>query len=186
MSARALEFAIVLTIFVAGLSATAIAYVRRKRAVSGQGWEAVMKQLAAIDHAKVELIASDLLHSHEGDSNAEADCLLDPGQISQLIGGMEGLELLERNCDVLVALACVVQEQYPEALVIAEQLRLNAREIKWHIERLRGAATRGKLEAVFPEYAQRAVATYYVMTQTLLTFCEAVQLPQYAELRNAL
>lgn len=182
MSLRALEFAAVLTIFVAALCATAIAYVRRRRAASGQSWQSLMKQIAAIDHAKVELIAEDLLYSR----NSGTDSLLEPGQISQLIGGMAGLRLIEKNCEVLIALACVVQEQYPDALAIAEQLRLNAREIGWHVERLRGAAERGKLESVFPEYAQRAVATYYVMTQTLLLFCEAVQLPQCAELRRAL
>lgn len=186
MNPRALEFAVALTIFVAGLSATAITYVRRRRTLSSQSWEAVMKQLVAVDHATVELIASDLLHNHGEAGEAETGSMLEPEQISGLIGGMEGLQSLETNCDVLVALACVVQEQYPEALAVAEELRLNAREIRWHIERLRGAAARGKLEAVFPEYAQRAVATYYTMTQTLLTFCEAVKLPQYPELRNAL
>lgn len=182
MTLRALEFACVLTVLVVGLSSTAIAYVRRRRAASGQGWQALMKQLVAIDHAKVELIASDLLFS----SNGETESLLPPEQISQLIGGLAGLRLVEKNCEVLIALACVVQEQYPEALALAEQLRLNAREIGWHVERLRGAAERGKLDSVFPEYAQRAIATYYVMTQTFLIFCEAVQWPQAAELRSAL
>lgn len=186
MNPRALEFAVVLTIFVASLSATAITFVRRKGLISAQNWHAIIARLAVIDRAKLALIAADLLRENERGDAAEREVMLDPGQIAELIGGMEGLRLVEENCDVLVELACVVQENYPEAVVVAEQLRLNAREVKWHIERLRGAASRGKLEAVFPEYAQRAAATYYRMTETLLVFCERLDLPAYAELRSAL
>ena len=44
----------------------------------------------------------------------------------RLIGGLEGLEVLERNSEVLIDLAFYVQQWYPEALPIAERLRLDA------------------------------------------------------------
>jgi len=59
------------------------------------------------------------------------------------------LKTLERNCAVLVDLVFYVQQWYPEALAIAEQLRLNAREIEWHIGRLKSAAKAGRAEKAF-------------------------------------
>jgi hypothetical protein len=103
-----------------------------------------------------------------------------------MIGGMNGLSALEENCDVLIDLATYVQKWYPEALHLAEDLRLNAREIKWHIGRLRGASQTGHLREQFPQYAQRAVATYYLMTRSLLVLYEGVQLPEFQELQRAI
>ena len=87
---------------------------------------------------------------------------MEPSQMWKLIGGLEGLEVLERNSEVLIDLAFYVQQWYPEALPIAERLRLDARQLKWHVARLKGAAQKGDLQVSFPFYAQRAVVTYYL------------------------
>ncbi len=103
-----------------------------------------------------------------------------------MLGGLEGLELLERNCQVLVDLAMYVQRWHPEALVVAEQLRLNAREIEWQLGRLKGAAQTGNLQTAFAGYAQRAVATYYAMTRNVLELYEQAQFPELSELKQAI
>ena len=72
---------------------------------------------------------------------------------------------------------------YPDALVIAERLRQDALELKWHLDRLKGAARTGNLEVSFPFYAQRAVVTYYLMTRRLL---EAGNFSMLADLQRAL
>ena len=100
--------------------------------------------------------------------------------------GLKGLETLERNCAVLVDLVFYVQQWYPEALVLAEQLRKNAREIEWHVSRLKGAEKTGKLESSFADNAQRAVATYYVMTRRVLALYEQLNVPGLIELQRAL
>jgi hypothetical protein len=99
---------------------------------------------------------------------------------------LKGLEVLESNCAVLIDLAFYVQQRYPEALAVTEELRLAAREIAWHVERLRGAARTGKLESSFPMYAQRAVATYYLMTRRVLILYEQQRLPMLTDLQRAL
>ncbi len=104
----------------------------------------------------------------------------------KLIGGLEGLEVLERNSEVLIDLAFYVQQWYPEALPIAERLRLDARELKWHVARLKGAAQKGNLQVSFPFYAQRAVVTYYLMTRRLLSLYEAANFSMLADLQRAL
>jgi hypothetical protein len=96
------------------------------------------------------------------------------------------LESLEQNCKVLIELAMYLQRWYPEALVVAEQLRLNAREIEWHVNRLKGAAQTGNLQASFADYAQSAVVTYYLMTRHLLDLYALASVPQLAELQRAL
>jgi hypothetical protein len=93
---------------------------------------------------------------------------------------------LERNSEVLIDLAFYVQQSYPEAIVIAERLRKDATELKWHVGRLRGAAQNGNLQVSFPFYAQRAVVSYYLMTRRLLTLYEAGNFSMLADLQRAL
>ena len=104
----------------------------------------------------------------------------------RLIGGLEGLEVLERNSEVLIDLAFFVQQWYPEALPIAERLRLDARQLKWHVARLKGAAQTGNLQVSFPFYAQRAVVSYYLMTRRLLSLYEAGNFSMLTDLQRAL
>jgi len=136
--------------------------------------------LKQIDRANVAIVALDLLEGRDVEPQ------LDPDRIFAMIGGMEGLDALEQNCDVLIDLATYVHRWYPEALEIAEELRLNAREIKWHIGRLRGAAKTGHLYEQFPMYAQRAVATYYLMTRSLLILYEDGRVPGFTDLQQAI
>ena len=104
----------------------------------------------------------------------------------ELTGGLAGIEALAANCNILIDLACHVQEWYPEALPVTEQLRLNAREIQWHLERLRGAMQRGHENSAYPEYAQRAAAIYFGMTQHVLDLYEAAGMPALPQLQAAL
>ena len=111
---------------------------------------------------------------------------MSPEDIWQLMGGMRGIEIMERNCSVLVDLVFYVQQWYPEALLIAEQLRLNAREVEWHIGRLKASAKSGRPPAAAAECLQPAVAIYYQMTREVLALYEQANLPGLADLQRAL
>lgn len=178
---RGLFFVAVVAIFLAALAAVLIHYARRSRRSFEAKWEDLLGQLARIDREKIEIIALDAIPGSGHGSYA-----LEPEDIWNLLGGMEGLELLERNCKVLVELAMYVQRWYPEALVAAEQLRLNTREIEWHIGRLKGAAGTGNLQTAFATYAQRAVATYYLMTRHVLELYEQAHFPELNQLKQAI
>jgi hypothetical protein len=175
---RQMFFLIVVAAFTAILLGVAVYYLLRSRRAARNAWALLLGRLQQIDRDNFAAVALDLLE--------DSDAQLDPDRIFEMIGGMSGLDALEQNCDVLIDLAAYVQRWYPEALQIAEELRLNAREIKWHIGRLRGASQTGHLREQFPVYAQRAVATYYLMTRSLLVLYEGVQLPEYAELQRAI
>lgn len=178
---RSLIFVVLVGLFLSVLAAVVVRYSLRSRRLSETTWDDLLGQLARIDREKIEMIALDAMPASGQESYA-----LEPEAIWSLLGGMEGLELLERNCQVLVELAMYVQRWHPEALMVAEQLRLNAREIEWHIGRLKGAARTGNLKTAFATYAQRAVATYYLMTRHVLDLYEQAHFPELGELRQAL
>ncbi len=175
-----LPFVLAVLLLFTFLTGTAIFYLARARQASRRAWGLLLARLQPLDRVNVARIALDLLEEEQ------AAPPLDPDAIFKLLDGMQGLAAIEQNCDVLIDLAAYVQHWYPEALQLAEELRLNAREIKWHIGRLRGAARTGHLTEQFPLYAQRAVATYYLMTRSLLVLYEGVQLPEFERLQQVL
>ena len=182
MNLREDVFAALLAALVLVLVAVAVYVVLQARRASALSWDASLQQLLMVDRYKIALIAADALQAADGEPRQE----LEPEEIWDLVGGMQGLEALGANCDVLIALACHVQQAYPEALLVAEQLRLNAREIQWHLARLRDSSRAESLHSAFPNYAQRAVATYYVMTQALLRLYEATDETAFNALQRAL
>ena len=179
---------VALAVFLTVLVATGTyCYFRYKSRNSPYGdFETLLKRLSSVDRGNVALMARDLVDQSGKRRTDEDDLDLDPSQIWPLIGGLRGLEVLERNCVVLVDLVFYVQQWYSEALALAEQLRLNAREIEWHVSRLKGAEKTGKLESSFADNAQGVVATYYLMTRRVLALYEQLNVPGVAELQRAL
>jgi hypothetical protein len=183
---RGLYFVIFATLLLAILLATLLYYHFRARRSAEAIWEEMLERLTWIDRAAISAIALDVV-SESGEPRPKGDgFVLDRTAIWRLLGGLKGLEVVEHNCKILVELASYLQRWYPEALVVAEQLRLNAREIEWHVGRLKGAAQTGNLESAFADYAQRAVATYYVMTRQLLALYDQASFPRLAELKRAI
>ena len=186
MSIRTVYFIVAVAIFVLALIAIAIYYYRRSQKSSQKNWERLLKRLTAVDRSSIAEVALDIIDESGHRRKDEASAVLESEQIWKLVGGLKGLEILEANCAVLVDLAFYVQQWYPEALVVAEQLRLSARDIEWHVGRLKGAQQTGKLESAFTMYAQPAVATYYLMTRRVLALYEEGNIAMLADLRNAL
>ena len=178
--APAVLFTTAVSLFLVLLLTTAFVYLRRARRLSGTGEiDTLLKRLVHVDRDKLAQVAADL-------STTEVQGELEGWQLWELTGGMQGIEALATNCEVLIDLACYVQQWYPEALPIAEQLRLNAREIQWHLERLKGAERTGNLEVAFPENAQWGAAIYHGMTEHVVALFEVSQVPGLTRLRAAL
>ena len=186
MSAHHLQFVVAIGIFLSVLLSIAGYYYIRSRRSPAAGWEQLLASLTSIDRNNIALVALDLVDESGRPKGSHEAATLEPAQLWELVGGLEGLEVLERNSEVLIELACYVQQWYPEALVVAERLRLDARELKWHVSRLKGAAQKGNLHISFPFYAQRAVVTYYLMTRRVLSLYEAGNLSMLADLQREL
>jgi hypothetical protein len=189
ISGRSIYFVVVLVVILAALG-TAVAYYylryRRRQKFPYGNWESLLSRLSTVDRDKIALISQNLLYESESRRMDEVDSDLHATQIRSLIGGLKGLEAMERNCAVLVDLAFYVQQWYPEASLVAQQLRLNAREVQWHVGRLKSAAQTGKLEIFFSDYAQPAITTYYLMTRRVLALYEKYNLPGLGDLERAI
>jgi hypothetical protein len=161
-------------------------YYSQARQSHQVSWEELVSKLTWIDRNTIAQVALDLVDENGEPKKASDAANLEPVLLWRMLGGLEGLEALERNSDVLIELAFYLQQWYPEALLIAERLRLDARELKWHVARLKGAAQTGNLQISFPFYAQRAVVRYYVMTRRLLDLYHTVDFSMLAKLQEAL
>jgi hypothetical protein len=181
-----LHFVVAIGVFLSVLLSIAGSYYFRSRQSAAASWEHLFASLTWIDRNNIAQVALDLVDESGRPKQSDEAATLEPAQLWQLVGGLEGLKVLERNSEVLIELAFFVQRWYPEALAVAERLRLDARELKWHVARLRGAAQKGNLQISFPFYAQRAVVTYYLMTRRLLSLYEAGNFPMLGALQRAL
>jgi hypothetical protein len=177
MNERFYFFVALVVLIVASLIAAWIYYHLRARRLYGQSWEAILARVIPIDKGNLRIVALDLLGQADGLDHRDGPCELQSSEIVELMGGLEGLRTLQRNCEALIALACYCQRMYPEALVVAETLRLNAREIQWHLDRLDAAARNGSSRAAFGDYAQRIATIYYLMTRRLIALYEIANAP---------
>ena len=183
---RSLYFVGLAVLLLVVLGAILLRYYLRARRSDESTWEDILKRLTWVDRDNISMVALDVIEESGEPRPQEESFALDPSRIWTLLGGLEGLEVIEHNCQVLVDLASYIQEWHPEALVVAEQLRLNAREIEWHVGRLRGAAETGNLQSSFAAYAQRATVTYYLMTKHVLELYSQVGFPRLADLQQAI
>ena len=186
MNTQNLHFVTAIGLFVITLVLIAGYYYFQSRRSSPSSWEELLAKLTWIDRNSIAEVALDLVDESGQPKVTDDAGSLDPSLVWKLTGGLKGLEALERNSEVLIDLAFYVQQWYPEALVTAERLRLDARELKWHVERLKGAAQKGNLQVSFPFYAQRAVVSYYRMTRRVLSLYEACNFSMLADLQKAL
>jgi hypothetical protein len=120
----------------------------------------------------IEEVASDFLTPASQKVDPRNELMLHPEDVWDLTGGVEGIEAMERNARVIVDLAYYVQRWNAEALPVAEQLRLDAREISQQLRLLKHSLKKGRSEPRVPVYMQRATALYYLMTRRLLALCE--------------
>lgn len=184
MNYHSVLFLSAIALVLAALVAAAAFALNRARRSSRGEWEDILKRLAFIDRSHVQEIALDVIDSSGEPRKDDRSATLDSETIWTLIGGWKGLEALESNCAVLIDLAFYVQQWYPEAVAVTEQLRMNAREIEWRISRLKIARQTGKLENTIPMYAQQTIATYYLMTRRVLALYEQGNLSMLAELQR--
>ena len=153
---------------------------------SRKKWEKLFAQLASIDRREIARIAPSLLREL---GEAEPAPVIEDNDLSKLwtaVGGLRGLRALQKNGDILIELVLYLQEWNPQVLVITERLRLEARELTWHLTRLEAASNTGKLEITVPFYAPRAFCVYYAMTRHVLGLYEVSNRSMFASLRKVL
>jgi hypothetical protein len=181
-----ISFLLVAGVLFAALIAVAVYYFWQRVQTSKRSWEQLMARLIAVDRNGIAVVALDAIEPSGRRRTDELARELNSEQIWKLLGGLDGVEVLEKNSHVLIEIAVHLQRWYPEAAVTAEELRLQARELEWHVRRLRMAADKGHLEFHFASHAQNATIDYYLMTQRLLVLYHQSNLSMYADLDKAL
>jgi hypothetical protein len=186
MNAHMLYFLIAVGAFLVLAAGAATYYYRKATRTSRNGWEELLARLTAVDREGIRQIARDLIDESGQRRTDEQAMELEPDRIWDLIGGLRGLEALEKNSHILIEMATYIHQWYPEALAVAEELRLNCREIEWHVSRLKMAAQGGTLEGWFANYAQNATASYYLMTQRVIALYERGSVQLLPDIQRAL
>lgn len=182
---RNLLFLFLACLLIAFILASGIYYALRLRASTSTEWEALLGKLIAIDRNGVDAVALDAI---EPSGQRRTDKLareLDPSEIWKLLDGIDGVKRLESNSRVLVEMAAYLQRSYPEAAAVAEELRLEAKELELHVSRLRMADEQGSLEFHIATYAQNAAIAHYLMEQRLQALCRRANVQTFRPLQGA-
>jgi hypothetical protein len=162
----------------------AVALWSRKRSSSRSEWNTLVARLARIDRDRLAQIAAAQQQPEvPGAEYARAE---EESRLWFRDVGFKGLDDLQNNCTVMIDMAHHIQSRYPEAVVVAEQLRLTARQIEWHLDRIRLASKAGHVEACFAEYGNRAIGLYCGMAETLKVLYDGLGVPERAQLQALL
>jgi hypothetical protein len=181
---RNLSFLFLAVVLIAFVLSVVTFYALRLRASARTEWEALLGDLLAIDREGVDTVALDAI---EPLGQRRTDALareLEPDEIWKRLGGLDGVKRLESNSHVLVEMAAYLQRSYPEAAAVAEELRLQARELEVYVGRLKMANEQGSLEFHIPTYAQNAAIAYYLMEQRLQSLCQKAKVQSFMPLQG--
>jgi hypothetical protein len=138
-------------------------------------WDDLVTKLVPLSKIGIEEVACSFLAPSGRELDPRGEDRLESRDIWDFVGGIDGLKAMRQNAAVLIDLACYVRRWNPEAFVVAEQLRLDASEIRSALAKVRFARWRGQLGSKFPIHATRAAAAYYLMTQRLCALYEISQ-----------
>lgn len=151
-----------------------------------ENWEHLLNRLVTVNRENISAVALDAIDPSGRRRTDEFARELKPEQIWELLGGIEGVEALERNSRVLIDIAIYLKKWHPDAALLAEELRLQARELEWQVGKLRMAAEKGHLEFHFASYAQNATIGYYLMRAQLLELYRRSNAPLFVDLDRAI
>ena len=145
-----------------------------------------MQRIVPVDRHAIELVALDAVEPSGELRPEEHPRELGRQDIWKLLDGMEGINRIESNSRVLIEIAAYLQRWHPEAAEIAEELRLEANRLEWHVQRLRAAESNHCLDLHFHSYGQRAAVSYYLMLQSVLALYQHSQEALFGDVQRVL
>ena len=145
-----------------------------------------MQQLVPVDRRAIEIVALDVVEPSGALKSDDHQRELGRREIWRLLDGMEGINRLESNSRVLIEIALYLQHWHPEIADMAEELRLEARKLEWHISRLRAAEKNQCLELHFHSYGQSAAVSYYRMLKQIIALYQRGEASLLGDLQRAL
>jgi len=126
-------------------------------------WNDLFKKLEVVPRMAVAQIGNEYLNPGLNQIATE------PTDIWLGLGGMEGIQRMRRNADVLVALAAYAERwNFTESVIVKERMRRDALQLRRAIFQLtvRRVLHVGQLR--IPFHLHESVAAYHLMTKRLL------------------
>lgn len=157
-------------------------YVQRKaQRVANVDWESLVAAIQPVPFERLEKVALD----HLDPRNLQLE--LDPGEMWEYVGGLEGLRRMRHNADLILQLAAHVRLwNFDESIVVAERIRYDALTLKRALFRIETRLWVARFNVRVPFYVHQAASSYYLMTRRVLTLYQANHYLLYPRLAETL
>jgi hypothetical protein len=144
-------------------------------------WDELVAKLHHIESAGIVTVA--LNHLVPAKDQLE----LQPEEIWNLLGGLEGLQRMRENGRILIALAAYVERwNYEEGVIIAERMRRDGLQLRRAVTRIMLETFVGVKQVRIPFYLHEAASSYYLMRQRLLALYQTNHAGLYPRLVEVL
>lgn len=154
---------------------------RKSHELQSATWEELISRIKQVPPAGIEQVALDILQPQANQLR------LEPADMWNLLGGIEGLRSMKQNAQILIALAAYVRRwNFEEAVIVSERMRRDAVGLKravFHIETEMFLHSRWLR---VPFYMHEAAAAYYLMSKRLLALYETSHVGLLPRLREVL
>lgn len=112
---------------------------------------------------------------------------LEPADMWELVGGLEGLQRMSDNATVLIALAAYAEQwNYDEGVIVAERMRRDGLAVRRAVRSIQVAMFFHIGMVRIPFQLHEAAGSYYLMKQRLLALYETSHAGLYPRLAHAL
>jgi hypothetical protein len=144
-------------------------------------WEELVGKLHHIESAGIVTVAMNHL------APAKDQLELQPEEMWNLLGGLEGLQQMRENGRILIALAAYVERwNYEEGVIIAERMRRDGLQLRRAVTRIMLETFIGVKQVRIPFYLHEAASSYYLMRQRLLALYQTNHAGLYPRLVEVL
>jgi hypothetical protein len=144
-------------------------------------WEELLAQLHRIGTDGITAVAMNHL------APEKYQLTLQPEDMWNLLGGLEGLQRMRENGRILIALASYVERwNYEEGVIIAERMRRDGLQLRRSVTRIMLETFLGMKQVRIPFYLHEAASSYYLMRQRLLVLYQTNHAGLYPRLAEIL
>ena len=153
---------VLLALFGSGLGYLLYAGFKR-RMVMSQSWDSILARVESVELDGIRRVAECYLNPDRHQLRIETD------EMWRLLGGLEGINRLQKNADAMLELAIYAQRwNDTEGPVIAEMIRRDALRVRRSVTRFQLTYVLGFGFIKAPFYLQEAAAAYFLMRGRLL------------------
>lgn len=176
-----------MTLFAVGIAITLLfiasalySHVRAHR-VTSCTWEELVAKIQPLSSEGITAVALDYL------APTKNQLKLEPEEMWDLVGGLEGVQRMKANATVLIALAAYAERwSHDEGIVVAERMRRDGLAVRRAVRSIELAMLFRIGLLRVPFHLHDAAGSYYLMKQRLLALYETSHVGLYPHLAQSL